>query len=350
MHSPLIRIVCHSYCIILCLLAVSSRAVCVAQTVHTGSPLDQYEALFDTLMGHYYGVADSMCSKLDSIWPGHPATHYAKASKIYAQLCDFEDTTGTEQLEGEAEKCIVACELWEEQAPDSAEAAREYLIGAAYSVSGLTRHRQGKTVDGIRRLMTSRTHFDRTIEIDPEFYDAYVGRGAYRYAAAQNLGFLRWFPGVPSKKQGWADLTLGLERSKFSRFAALSSMVWLVIQDENYELADSMVKVGLERFPNSRTFLMPKLALEKKTSQWKSARETALMLLNQYTQLELQNGYEVIGLYRTLMDCSDMLGETEAALNYARAGLDATATPYALERRKDTLKALRARLSRKDAR
>ncbi|MBL0060992.1 MAG: hypothetical protein IPP40_05745 [bacterium] len=330
---------------------MSSRAVCVAQPVRTASPFDRYEALFDTLMSHHYEVADSMCSEFDSIWPGHPASHYARASVIYAQLCDFEDTTGTARLEFEAEKCLTACELWEEQAPDSAEAEREYLIGAAYSVSGLTRHRQGKTVDGIRRLMTSRSHFDRAIEVDPEFYDAYVGRGAYRYAAAQNLGFLRWLPGVPSKKQGWADLTLGLGRAKFSRFAALSSMVWLVLQEENYELADSMVKAGLERFPNSRTFLMPKLALEKKTSQWKSARETAHeLMLSQYKQLEFQNGYEVIGLYRTLMDCSDMLGETEAALNYARAGLDATATPYALERRKDTLKALRARLSRKDAR
>ncbi len=350
MNSPLTRIVCHSYCIILCLLAVTGRANCVAQVVHTVGPLDRYETLFDTLMTHDYAIADVMCDSLGLAWPGNPAVHYANASVIYAQLCDFEDTTGTAELESEVEKCLTACVQWEQRSPDSAEAVREYLIGAAYSVSGLTRHRQGKTVDGIRRLMASRSHFDRVIEVDPEFYDAYVGRGAYRYAAAQNLGFLRWLPGVPSKKQGWADLTLGLERAKFSRYAALSSMVWLVIQDENYELADSMVRAGLERFPNSRTFLMPKLALEKRTAQWKNARETALELLKQYKQLEFQNGYEVIGLYRTLMDCSDMLGETEAAQSYARAGLNATATPYALERRKDTLKALRARLGREDAR
>lgn len=301
-------------------------------------------------MGHYYEAAESICAELDSVWPGHPAVNYAQASVIYAQLCDFEDTSGTTTLEKEAEQCLAACETWSQSAPDSAEAEREFLMGAAYSVSGLTRHRQGKTVDGIRRLMTSRSHFDRAIEVDPEFYDAYVGRGAYRYAAAQNLGFLRWLPGVPSKKQGWADLTLGLERSKFSRFAALSSMVWLVIQDGKFELADSMVKAGLERFPNSRTFLMPKLALEKKAEQWNSARETARELLSQYLQLEDQNGYEVIGLYRTLTDCSDMLGETNAALNYARAGLAAAATPYALERRKDTLRALRTRLNREDKR
>ncbi|MBK6766335.1 MAG: hypothetical protein IPG71_08460 [bacterium] len=77
---------------------------------------------------------------------------------------------------------------------------------------------------------------------------------------------------------------------------------------------------------------------------------TAQELLDQYLQLETQNGYEVIGLYRTMMDCSDKLGETSAALSYARAGLAASATPYALERRKDTLAALRARLEREDGR
>lgn len=325
---------------------------CLAESAENfrleASPLDRYEALFDTLMGHYYAAADSVCEELNNQWPGHPAVAYARASVLYAQLCDFEDTTGTGRLENEVEIALAACKAWEESRPDSAEAEREYLAGAAYSVSGLTRHRQGKTLDGIRRLMASRSHFDRAIELDSTFYDAYVGRGAYRYAAASNMGFLRWLPGVPSKKQGWADLKLGLDNSKFSRFAALSSMVWIMLDEENWAVADSMVRAGLVRFPESRTFWMPKLALEKRTGQWRQARESALFLLNQYANLEFQNGYEVIGLFRSLMECSDMLGETNAAVSYAKAGLKVTATPYVLDRRKDTLKALRLRISKEN--
>ncbi len=315
-----------------------------------GTPLTQYEALFDTLLGHYYADAGTMIASMQQQYGNHPGVAYAEASVFYAQITDFEDTSGTTQLELQVEECLTECEAWEERAPDSAAAEREYLIGAAYSVSGLNRHRQGKVVDGIRRLMTSRKHFDRAIKLDPEFFDAYVGRGAYRYAAAQNLRMFRWLPGVPTKRQGWDDLSIGLEKSKFSRFAALSAMVWLVLQEENYSLADSMVKAGLARYPNSRTFWMPKLALEKKTKNWQAARETALVLLNQFQQIELNNGYEVIGLYRTLMDCSDMLGDSASALTYAHAGLATTATPYALERRKDTLEALRARVERKEER
>lgn len=339
-------VVCHSSFTVTCLLLACTCEISFAQNHVQPSPLDGYRALFDTLMGHYYEAADSICQQLDKEWPTHPAGAYARASVIYAKLCDFEDTTGTAELEQHVETCLAVCKEWEQQARDSAAAEREYLIGAAYSVSGLTRHRQGRSVDGIRRLMASRSHFDAAIELDSEFYDAYVGRGAYRYAAASNMGFFRWLPGVPSKRQGWEDLNIGLKHSKFSQYAALSSMVWLALQEENYELADSMVQAGLERFPRSRTFWMPKLALEKRTEQWEKARESALVLLEQYTQLEFQNGYEVIGLYRTLMDCSDMLGDSDAALSYARAGLAAAATPYALERRKDTLKVLRSRLGR----
>ncbi|MCB1059291.1 MAG: hypothetical protein KDB65_03585 [Calditrichaeota bacterium] len=314
------------------------------------SPLEVYESLFDTLMGHHYAAADSLCASIDRKWPGHPATDYGRASVIYAQLCDFEDTTGTAELERFAENCIEGCEQWERRNRDSAAAEREYLEGAAYSVSGLIRHKQGRTLDGIRRLMASRRHFDRAIEIDPEFYDAYVGRGAYRYAAATNLSLLRWLPGVPTKRQGWSDLEIGASQSKFSRYAAISAMVWFVLDDEKYELADSMVKAGLARFPDSRSFLIPKLSLEKKTGQWEDARQTALNLLNQFQHLPFDNGYEEIGLYRTLMDCSDMLGDSAAAEDYARLGLQVEATPYALDRRDDTLDALRARLNTEQSR
>lgn len=69
-------------------------------------------------------------------------------------------------------------------------------------------------------------------------------------------------------------------------------MVWFVLDDEKYELADSMVKAGLARFPDSRSFLIPKLSLEKKTGQWEDARQTALNLLNQFQHLPFDNGYE----------------------------------------------------------
>lgn len=314
------------------------------------SPLSHYSMLFDTLLGQHYAEADSVVRELRLQYPEHPAVDYAEASVIYAKITDLEDTAGTADLESLVEACLSKCDDWADRAKDSLAAEREYLRGAAYSISGLTRHRQGRVVDGVRRVMASRRHFERVIELDPEFYDAYVGRGVYRYAAAQNLSMFRWLPGVPTKRQGWEDLTIGLERAKFSRFAALSSMVWLVLDEENYTLADSMVKAGLERFPGSRTFLMPKLALEKRTENWAAARATAQKLLDQYTHLEFQNGYEVIGLYRTMMECSDKLGEPAAALSFARAGIAAAATPYALERRKDTLAALRERLDREDAR
>ncbi|MCB9358238.1 MAG: hypothetical protein H6506_04125 [Calditrichaeota bacterium] len=310
------------------------------------SPLDHYEMLFDTLLGHHYAAAEAMVHDLRTEFGTHPGVSYADASVLYAKLTDFEDTLGTGALEVAVEACLSECSAWRTRAPDSLAAEREYLTGSAYAVSGLTRHRQGKVIDGIRRLMASRDHFDRAIQLEPEFYDAYVGRGAYRYAAASNLSLLRWLPFVPTKQSGWEDLTIGLTKSRFSRFAALSAMVWLAMQEEDYALADSMVRAGLERFPDSRAFLMAKLSLEKRTGKWGAARGTALNLVRQYEQLEFNNGYEVIGLYRSLMDCSDMLGESAAAVTYARAGLSASATAYALERREETLAVLRARVER----
>lgn len=310
------------------------------------SPMHSYRALFDTLVGQNFEAGREICDKLSARFPGDPGVEYAYASVIYAYLCDAEDTTGAAELEEHVARCLDACESRERSNADGARAQREYFVGAALSISGLTMNRTGEKIRGIRRVMSSRDHFDKCIELDSTFYDAYMGRGAYRYAAAQSMGMFSWLPFVPSKKQGWADLTLAAEQSTFSRYAAMTAMVWILIDEQRYAEANEMIEQGLTRFPTARTFLLPKLSLEKKTGRWAAAFNTARELLAQFLSLPNQNGYEVVGLYRTLMDCSDKLGRSDEAVRFAREGLSVNLTPYARERRDETLRALEERISR----
>ena len=310
------------------------------------SPLRNYVALFDTLVGQNFDAGRAICDQMARDFPSHPAVEYGYASVIYANLCDAEDTTGAAKLEEHVARCLDACEQWERRNADSARAEREYYVGAALSVSGLTMNRTGGKIRAIRRVMSSRDHFDRSIELDSTFYDANMGRGAYRYAAAQSMGMFSWLPFVPSKKLGWSDLTIAVEQSNFSRYAAMTAMVWILIDEARYAEANDMIEQGLSRFPAARTFLLPKLSLEKKTGRWGAAYNTAQELLRQLESLPNQNGYEIVGLYRTLMDCTDHLGRSEEAVVYAREGLAVSLNTYARERRTETLRTLEERVLR----
>jgi tetratricopeptide (TPR) repeat protein len=283
---------------------------------------------------------------MDEQFQAYPVTSYARASVIYAELCDSEDTTGAAELQDHVNSCVNIGRDMLRHLPEDYHAELEYYMGAALSISGLTMNRTGERIRGIRRVMSSREHFDRCIELDPNFFDAYMGRGAYRYAAAQSMGMFSWLPFVPSKRQGWSDLTIAAEQSFFSRYAAMSAMVWILIDEERYAEANGMIEQGLARFPSARTFLLPKLSLEKKTGRWGAAFNTGQELLRQFESLPNQNGYEIVGLYRTLMDCSDHLNRPDEAVRFARAGLSVKLTPYAQERRTETLRTLQDRVSR----
>jgi len=100
----------------------------------------------------------------------------------------------------------------------------------------------------------------------------------------------------------------------------------------------------LARFPNARSFLWPKLSLQKKQCQYEDASATAHLLLDQYLSLENCNGYDATGLLATLSELADSLNQPELAREYAQQAIDIVLSPYAEDRRAKTLEALRIKL------
>jgi len=288
-------------------------------------------------------AADAIAREIEVQHAGHPASWYARACIIYARVTDLEDTAGREEFFALCDSCIAECERMETRS-DHHSAELAYLHGSALSAKALMMQREGTTVRALRYLMGSRQEFQAAIDLDSTFYDAYLGRGAYRYGAATNAKLLSWLPWIPSAESGWNDMWLAVDRSRFSKYSALSALVWFVIQQKKYESADSICQAGLKRFPGSRSFLWPRLSIRMRQHEWAMAEETARELVAQYLANEGNNGYDVTGLYATLMTCADSLQRAEEAVEYARAGLSAYRKPDVALRRQPTLKLMEQRL------
>ena len=307
-----------------------------------------YPALMDTLMMAEYRSADTLCDYIEREHPGHPAAIYARACVIYAQITDFEDTTGQSRFFQLCDSCIDECSRLKD-ASEVRNAELSFLRGSALSAKALILNRAGNKLSALRLLMSARGEFQEAIEADSTFYDAYLGRGAYRYGAATNASLLSWLPFVPSAESGWKDMWLAVDRSRFSKYYALSALVWFVIDKRDFTLADSICEAGLKRFPGCRSFLWPRLSIRMRQQQWSGAAETAHELLSQYLALPINNGYDVTGLHATLMTCADSLGNPVDAVEFARRGLAVQRTPYAAERRKEKLNLLRERIEQAEA-
>ena len=65
-----------------------------------------------------YSTANTICGRLEQMYPGHPAASYGRACVIYAHMTDFEDTTGRAQFFRYCDSCITACERMKESSRD----------------------------------------------------------------------------------------------------------------------------------------------------------------------------------------------------------------------------------------
>ena len=246
---------------------VVGMGILAARVGSAAEPLDLYRALTDTLMIGDYQAAKQICDRIETENPGHPAADYGRACVVYAHVTDFEDTTGRARFFELCDSAIAVCEqLKNINVTDRATAS--YIKGSALATQALMLHRERGTLKALRLMMAARSEFQETIDDNPVFFDAYLGRGAYRYAVATHSTLVSWLPFIPSAESGWKDIWLAVDSSKFSRYSALSSLVWFVLEKKDYALADSICRAGLERFPGCRSFLWAKLALDQRQKQW----------------------------------------------------------------------------------
>ena len=329
----------------LCLLGTLESSGPLLSQTNISDPFIHYPALVDTLIGGHYDAANSLCQMMYDIQGDHPAVYYARATTLYSKFFDLEDTTGRSEFYSLVDSCLAACRQYLSSANTNKEKAQlYYLRGSAFSIKGLTYRQDGHTLSMIRLLMKSHSSFDKAIKLNPEFYDAYLGRGAYRFGVAREANLLSWLPFMPTKESGLKDMWIAVNQSDFSKYPALSALVWFALEDKDFQLADSICTAGLSRFPGARGFLWPKLSMHKKQQDYQAAFAAAQQLLDQYLSMPNDNGYDATGLCATLSELSDSLGNPQLARQFARRGLEIKRTPYADQRRAKTLETLRKRI------
>lgn len=307
------------------------------------NPFELFPNLIDTLLAGDQAAASVITDDIIERNSGYPVVHYVKAVIIYQRMIDEEDTTGQAEFFQVTDSCVSHCDLLLENQPD-VDMGLWYLKGSALSAAGVTLLRNGETIRGARKLLAAKSCFDDVISADPAFYDAYLGRGTYRCAVAQKASGLGFLPFIPDFHDGLNDLKLAADSSRWSRWTALNAIAWFAIDDDNFFLADSVCRIGLARFPNSRAFLWPTLALSVRRNQWLAAEQTALRLLD-LSLTQPGNGYELTTLYWRLMVCADRLGRMDDAVTYAQKGIAVTRTPETERRRREKIDAMQVRLN-----
>ena len=99
------------------------------------------------------------------------------------------------------------------------------------------------------------TAFGTCLNLNNNFYDAYIAIGTYEYWMSRKTDFLNGLPFYEDNSDsGIAKLETAIDKFSYNSYLAINSLIWIYINKENYSGAIELGEKAVRKFPNSRYF------------------------------------------------------------------------------------------------
>lgn len=267
----------------------------------------------DLIMKQDYDQADSLFRSVASRYPHNPAGYLYQAAVMQAYSFDFMVPLKHSTFDS-------LLEIGRQTAKNLDSPWREYFLATADGYEASERADRGDWFGGVRKGLSSASQFEEVIEKDSSFYDAYVGIGTYYYWRSRKMYFLSWLPFVhDDREQGIQLLKESAERAVYNHFAAISSLVSILIDAENYKELLEWSQRGLAYYPENRTFLWGLVTALDQQGQKREAVDTYEHLLGNLITSSAPHPYDQIVCRLNLAQCQLYLKDTTRASSNLRA-------------------------------
>jgi tetratricopeptide (TPR) repeat protein len=258
----------------------------------------------DFILRQEYGRADSIFCDVINRYPNHPSGFLYRAAVMQAYTIDFD-------VPIERVKFDSLLECGRNAASRVLSPWREYFLGTADGYEAYERVESGDWLGGVRKGMASVSEYEELVEKDSSFYDAYVGIGTYYYWSSRKTAFIRWLPFVKDNRElGIRMLKVGAERSEYNRFTAISALVSIYLDAENYQQAEEWSRRGLHSYPENRVFLWGLATALDRQKQYSDAVPAYANLLENILYVQAPHPYNEIVCRLNLVKSMLAVGDT----------------------------------------
>jgi tetratricopeptide (TPR) repeat protein len=217
-----------------------------------------------------YPLAEGNFQQL--VWkaPQDPAGYFLKAMLYQAQMMDYESDFKEKDF---YENIRLAKKFAQERIKDNKKDAWAYLfLGNAYGAKAVYEARKGNWWSALNNGLMAKSALKEALKRDPELYDAYVGLGSYHYWASVVTKALWWLPFFGDKREeGMAEMKLAFEKSVFSQDAAANGLIWIYINEKEYDQAISLAEKMQNKYSQGKTFLWALATAYYEKFDWKNA-------------------------------------------------------------------------------
>jgi len=264
-----------------------------------------------------YEEAVSYFSSMQQNQPQNPAPRFFLATIWQSRMMDFESSQWRDRFMMEIDATVKLSAARLQQNPESIR--DRFYLGSALSYKSFQISREKKYLRGIRLAKKGINEINRVIKEDSSFYDAYIGIGSYLYWRSYLTRNFTWLPFFSDQRErGIKLIRASYEKGELSKWAALSNLAWIYIQEKRFEEAIHCAQTGLDRFPNTRAFLWPLGDAQFQNVDLDAALKTYGMLLQSVTAENFNNHYNEIVLNLKIAQCYFGLDQWHNARRFAQ--------------------------------
>jgi tetratricopeptide (TPR) repeat protein len=266
----------------------------------------------DLSLSQQYDEALALFASMKEQFPEHPAGAFFSAAIWHTRLMDFETKKWEKNFYKEINLAIKSAQS--NLAKNPTDSRMLFYLGAALGYKSFQLARNKKYIPAIQLGLQTVKKLQQAIEADSLFSDPYLGIGTYLYWRSNLTKKMSWLPFFEDQRSHGIDMiSQAAKNGIFSKWAALSNLAWIYIEERQYDRASNCALEGLEFFPNSRFFLWPLAEAQFQKRDYEQAITVFSKLLASVQNGKENNGYNEILIQWKLAQCYYRLGDKRAA-------------------------------------
>jgi len=292
-------------------------------------PFDQLSKGIDLIIKGEYDKLLEYTKSLKESGDELPGS-FLDASMFYARMGELESLEGIADFHEEVEYIISETKSRIDKNPNDIES--RFYLGSVLSFRAVIRQKEGGIFRAWRDGANGKKELEKCLELAPEFLEPHLAIGSYRYWASAKNPF-KFLPFVKDeRKKGISEINENIKFGSFSYALSLNQLIWISLDNKDYDRAESIAQKGMELYPSSRFFLYPAAITAQELGKWGYA---AALLQKVKESLEIDELDDTFFWLKVTVKQAESLvktGEIEKAIALSLAVLQSSKLPTVLEK------------------
>ena len=324
-----------------CLGVISNQAAYVSEAVVAVSAPDSLisSRISSLIANEQYDMALRVADSVSASTSESPFGQVLNLIILNSRGIDYEDNLDDEAVRAACQKVKELSNRQLENVDESA--CLWFYIGTADMFMSIVETRNGSLYNALVNVLRAGNSFRKAVSLDSTCWDAYYGRGCYRYYLSSRAGLLRNIGLVSDHRdQGVEDIEIAAKNGVLTRLAAKNSLAWIAMEQGDYPLAIKLAKELCAEYPGRRAFLWCLGKALKHEGQWEEALAVYTELLESVRGEERNNHYNEIGCLHSIALAHSELGNWSDVVRISDAAVEITLSREVSKKKRDDVKKL----------